>query len=140
GVRAFIEFAAALPMREWSFAPQDNSLATMAGKILPEEERIDWSAPASRIWGLVRALSPKPVAWTTVRGRRLKVIKASLRDDSSLTGEAHGELLGLTDGGVAVASGGGCLVMREVQMEGKKIQTAADWWNGLRAGRGERLI
>ena len=59
--------------------PQSGTM-TWADKISPSELRIDWSAPAEHILRLVRVGG----AWTTFRGRRLKVIEAGV-----VTGEAE---------------------------------------------------
>ncbi|GHV53844.1 methionyl-tRNA formyltransferase [Synergistales bacterium] len=138
GTEAFINYANANAIGEWSFTAQDDSSATFAPKIRASEERVDWGKSSAEIWRLTRALSPKPAAWTTIRGKRLRLIKTSRGDELTVSGE-HGELLGLKSGGVVVACGDGALLLTEVQLEGKKIQRAADWWNGLRAAPGERL-
>jgi methionyl-tRNA formyltransferase len=140
GTSAFIEFAKRLPMGEWTFERQDDSLVTYAPKIRPEEERIEWSGTANEICGVVRALCPKPGAWTMTGGKRLKLLRVDCAPDELSAGKMPGELLGRMDGGVGVASGGGCVILRQVQMEGKKIQEAAEWFNGLRAASGERLL
>ncbi|MDR3254018.1 MAG: methionyl-tRNA formyltransferase [Synergistaceae bacterium] len=138
---AFIKHAQRLPIGVWTFEPQNDALATDAPKIRPEEERIDWGKSAEKICGVVRALAPKPGAWTTSRGRRLKVLKAARARLSSFGESAStGGLLGLAEGGVGVASGEGNVILKEVQLDGKKIQAAAEWWNGLRAASGERLL
>jgi methionyl-tRNA formyltransferase len=141
GVSAFIKFAGESPMDKWTFKPQDDSLATYAPKIRTEDERILWDRPAAGILGLVRALSPKPGAWTTMRGRRLRVLRVSAAaEPPPELNETPGTLLGVFGGGVLVACSDDPLVLHEVQMEGKKIQPAAEWWNGLHAEREERFL
>ncbi|MDR1482488.1 MAG: methionyl-tRNA formyltransferase [Synergistaceae bacterium] len=137
GVGAFVEYAETNGIDEWNFTPQDELAATYAPKISAEEERIDWKRPANEIFGLVRALSPKPGAWTTMRGKRLRVLGVG-RSNAGLEGKP-GELTNL--GGTAVViCGHGSVSLRLVQAEGRKIQNAAEWWNGLRAGIGECMI
>jgi methionyl-tRNA formyltransferase len=54
--------------------PQDESKATCRGRRTPEDGRIDWTLPARRIDGLVRAVTdPFPGAFTFLRGRKLMV-------------------------------------------------------------------
>jgi methionyl-tRNA formyltransferase len=138
GTSAFIARASARSIDEWVFEEQDASLATPAPKILPEEERVDWGRPSLSVCGLVRALAPKPGAWTTVRGKRLKILRAFPLPEDSGSGRP-GLLEGARDGGVAVRAGKGAVVLQDVQPEGKKISRALDWWNGFRAARGELL-
>jgi methionyl-tRNA formyltransferase len=141
GTSAFIDHASAHPIEQWIFKAQDATLATPASKILPEEERIDWGRPSLSVCGLIRALAPKPGAWTTVRGKRLKILRAFALPDDSGNGRPckPGMLEGTRDGGVAVRTGKGAVVLQDVQPEGKKISRALDWWNGLRAAREELL-
>jgi methionyl-tRNA formyltransferase len=137
GVGAFIGHVEREAVWEWNFKPQDESAATYAPKISREEERIDWSRPADEVFGLVRALSPKPGAWTAIRGKRLRILGAG-RSNADLDG-APGELVNI-NGSTVVICGRGALALRLVQAEGKKIQSVGEWLNGLRAAPGECLI
>jgi methionyl-tRNA formyltransferase len=142
GASAFIEHASKYPADRWNFEAQDDAAATSAPKILPKEERIVWERSSHGICGLVRALAPKPGAWTTLRDKRLRILFADPLAADALGAEhrdAPGTICGARDGGVAVTTGDGGIILRDVQPEGKKIQRALDWWNGLRAASGERL-
>ena len=101
---------------------------TYAAKIDPAELEIDWSRPAVELDRLVRLGG----AWTTFRGRRLKVWEAELLDDGSSATP------GAVDQAV-VATGRGSLHLVEVQPEGKGRQEATAWRNGNRPEPGERL-
>jgi methionyl-tRNA formyltransferase len=114
-------------------------MATSAPKIRPEEERIDWGRPSYAITGQIRALAPRPGAWTTIKGRRLRILSAASIEKDAADRAEPGTLCGVIEGCVAVQTGEGCVYLREVQPEGKKTQRALDWWNGLRAAEGERL-
>lgn len=140
GTRAFIDFASSAPLDTWRFTPQDEALATHAPKISKEEERVDWNRPAAEISNLIRALRPTPGAWTTIRGKRLRLIEAFPVEPPQEDEPAPGMLLGMTDGRPVVATGQGLLALARVQMEGKKTTGAAEWWNGLRPSEGEKLI
>lgn len=136
GVDAFFEVCDSRPISEWTFTDQDDTAATHAAKIAPEEERIDWSMSAERIACIVRALSPKPGAWTTFAGRRLRVLDArSERGGSGLPGE-----LDMSGDCPTVSTHDGRIVLVRVQPEGKKEQSAADWKNGARNSKEARLI
>ena len=54
-------------------------------------------------------------------------------------GEEPGTFLGLRDGLLAVACGGGALGVRELQRPGRKPLKAADFLNGERLRAGEKL-
>jgi methionyl-tRNA formyltransferase len=67
--------------------PQDESKATYRGRRTPEDGRIDWTAPAERIDGLVRAVTePFPGAFTFLGGRKLMVWQGSPRPGSGAPG------------------------------------------------------
>jgi methionyl-tRNA formyltransferase len=108
--------------------PQEGE-PTHAAKIDPAELEIDWSRPAVELDRLVRLGG----AWTTFRGRRLKVWRTDLVDQPGpATGPGH-------IAGVTVATGSGALRLVEVQPEGKGRQDADAWRNGSRPGPDERL-
>ena len=100
---------------------------TYAAKIDPAELHIDWAQPAIEIDRLVRLGG----AWTTFRGKRLKIVAATL-----LVGTDRGapeRKPGTIDGAV-VATGGGALSLVQVQPEGKPTMTVDAWRNGARPG------
>jgi methionyl-tRNA formyltransferase len=100
---------------------------TYAAKIDPDELRLDWSQPAVQLARVVRLGE----AWTTFRGRRLKVHRAHAIERSSLAP-------GVLDG-VCVGTGAGALELVVVQPEGKAPMPVAAWRNGARPQFGERL-
>ena len=122
-------------------AEQDHARATYAPRITSEDARVDWKLPARRIRDLVRGLNPAPGAWTTFRGRRLKLHRVELVEDS-------GTSLDLAPGHISVSLVGGDLVagtgdvplrIVEAQLAGKTRMTGADLARGLRSRPGEVL-
>ena len=114
------------------FGPPDpqSGEATHAAKIEPAELRIDWTAPAEAVHRVIRVGG----AWTTVRGRRLKIGAARPLAATAGLGPPG------TVSGTAVATGdGGGIELVTVQPEGRRALNAADWLNGARLAPGERL-
>ena len=89
-----------------------------AAKIKPDELRIDWSQPVAQIDRLVRLGG----AWTTFRGKRVKVLAATLDGDGSAL-VAPCPLPGL--------------LPTSVQPEGKGPMAFADFARGARPAPGE---
>jgi methionyl-tRNA formyltransferase len=116
--------------------PQPHEGASLAPKVRPEEARLDFTRPAGELANAVRAFTPAPGAWTTHRGRRVKVTRAR-----PATGEA------LLPGRVAVGPGGRLLVgtadqpleLVEVRPEGRRAMAGAEFARGARLGPEEWL-
>ena len=112
--------------------PQDPKLATRAPKLFPEEGALDWSLPAVRLHDKIRAFHPSPGAWCRPGGTLVKIWRTRVLPDSSAGVEA-GWAVRLPDGRVVASCGSGALELLEVQPEGRRRQSGADWFNGLRA-------
>ncbi len=109
-------------------APQEGE-PTYAKKIDPAELQLDWARPAVELHRVVRLGQ----AWTTFRGRRLRVLRARVAVDSTpAAGDVDPDTL-------RVGAGNGALELIEVQPEGKGPQPAAAWRNGARLVAGERM-
>jgi methionyl-tRNA formyltransferase len=103
---------------------------TYAAKIEPAEHHLDWSRPAVELHRVVRLGH----AWTTFRGRRLRVLRAHRAGERD--GLEPGELDPVS---LQVGTGAGVVELVEVQPEGKGAQAATAWRNGARPFAGERL-
>jgi len=107
---------------------QDNARATYAPKLKREHGQIDWSESAETIERKIRAYNPWPGAFMKVDRQNLKVFSASVVD---LNGQP-GEVL-CSDRDLVVAAAKGALSLAEVQLEGKRRMTAAEFLRGHRA-------
>ena len=108
--------------------PQDNARATYAPKLKREHGLIDWSESAEAIDRKIRAYNPWPGAFMKVDLQNLKVFSASVVD---LNGQP-GEVL-RSDEDLIVATGKDALSLAEVQLEGKRRMSAAEFLRGHRA-------
>lgn len=115
-------------------SPQPEAGVTHARMLTAEDGRVDWSRPAVEIARQVRGLDPWPGAFTTWRGRLLKIRAAAAEGGDLAPGElrAEGERL-------LAGTGGGILVLRAVQPEGKPILMGDAWARGARPAGHERL-
>ena len=115
--------------------PQDDSRATFCKRIERDDARIDWQQPAQRIGNQVRAYRGWPQAFTTFDRRLLKVLRASL--DNSTSGDAG--KVAVEDGVPIVTTGQGRLRLDEVQLEGRKAMTGAEFARGYPTIRDAKL-
>jgi len=134
---------------------QDDETATYAPMIKTADFVLDWSKSAIALHNQVRGFFPD--CTTTFRGNSLKVIATVpvgpeywlqmppelrvLERDwpllSQLSGE-NGEVVRVVKGlGAIVQTGDGLLLLREVQLAGKKVQSGVDFANGARLAVGE---
>lgn len=115
---------------------QDESQATYCVKIDRSIAKIIWEKPAYAIHNLVRGLSPKTGAWTTFRGKNLKIWKTSKTTEQ--IGLAPGHIMqrnkklyaGCLEGALEIVS---------LQPETKKIMDAQSFINGARLVPGDRF-
>lgn len=116
--------------------PQDHSKATPAPIIKKDDGRIDWAMGAREIYNRVRGFKPWPGTFTSIGGKMLRIHGAKV---SSIA--ADGKPGGVIEAGGAlvVACGSGALELTEVQLEGKKKMSAADFLRGHRIEKGVML-
>lgn len=107
-----------------------------AKKITKEDELIHWEEDNVHIYNKIRALYPSPASFTFFRGKRLKLFKTDVLD---LDKGAPGEIIDLLKEGFVVQCGAGALLIKEVQIEGKRRICASEFINGTRLKIGEKL-
>ncbi len=110
--------------------PQDESQASYAPILQKNDGQIDFRKPAKVVHDHVRGMSPWPGAFTTVRGKTLKVHRT--RVHSSDTPAAPGTVVIADASALIVACGSGTLEILSLQLEGRKTLSARE----MVAGRG----
>jgi methionyl-tRNA formyltransferase len=115
--------------------PQPAAGVTFAPRIEREHGRLDWRRTAIELERQVRALAPSPSAFTTLGGKLLKVHRAAL---ATGTGPA-GQVVAAGPDGLVVAAGTGALRLLEVQLEGRRRLSAAEFLIGHRLAPGTCL-
>jgi methionyl-tRNA formyltransferase len=105
--------------------PQDQALATYAPKLNREAGRLNWNESVEAIERKIRAYNPWPGAFTEFSGRNLKIFAASIVD---LRGKP-GEIL-RKDRELVVATSDRALLLTDVQLEGKRRMSAAEFLRG----------
>lgn len=117
---------------------QDGHRSSYAPMLKPEEEKIDWNDRAAAIRNRIRALSPKPAAYTSFNGSRFKIFKCRVVDTEG-AGPA-GQIIQATQDGFEVQTGAGVLEILEVQREGKKRIPCREFLKGFELLPGDTLI
>lgn len=117
---------------------QDSSLATYAHMLSRADEEIKWQNEASVIYNQIRALSPKPAAYTSFLGKNIKVFSSRIIAGSTSGGEI-GQIVDINPNGILVQTGRALLEIGEVQLEGKKRMACSDFLKGFRLVSGDLL-
>ncbi|MFH1877546.1 MAG: methionyl-tRNA formyltransferase [Candidatus Omnitrophota bacterium] len=121
---------------EETFIEQNEAEASYAPKLLKTEGEIDWGKNAEIINNQIRGMEPWPGAFTRLRGKILKIIRAEKVHASSPCG-APGTVRDEKD--FIVNTGEGCIKINIVQLEGKKIMRSPEFLAGQRIEKGLAL-
>jgi methionyl-tRNA formyltransferase len=135
--------------------PQDDSHATYAPLIKKEDYGLNWSRSAIQLHNQIRGFYP--ACYTQFRGDVLKVIASAPlgsefwaelpeelreleRELATIAPAAPGMVVAIAKGiGAVIQTGDGHLLLREVQLAGKRPQSGWDFANGARLTVGELL-
>ena len=130
--------------------PQESSQATYARLITKADFAIDWSQTAIAIHNRVRGFFPN--CFATLEGNKLKItatvpitkdtidnlpeaytkIKQQFAELSSLEGKPGEIVKTIKNHGAVVQTGEGLLLLKQVQLAGKRSQSGWDFVNGMR--------
>lgn len=116
---------------------QDHGQATLAPILKREDGWIDFGRTAQQIYDRWRGFQPWPGAHTTLRGKKLIVarMRVVMHREAGESG-----VLRVEGDSMLVGCGDGTMIgLDEVQMEGKKRMTAAEFLRGYQVKSGERL-
>jgi methionyl-tRNA formyltransferase len=115
--------------------PQDHAKATLAPILKKEDGRIEFERTATEILNRMRGFQPWPGAYTVFKGKTLQVRRACQHAGRLAPGE-------IAAVGTRLLMGCGqntALELLELQVEGKRRMSAADFINGYRPIPGEKL-
>lgn len=132
-VRTLSQIDTIIPIR------QDNELATLAPIMKKSDGEVDWSMAAKQIADRIRGFQPFPSSFGFFRGSRVRFGKACI-SATSTDGEP-GSIIEIGKENIVVACGGQTAIeLLELQPEGKKMMTAANFINGLKPMISEKFI
>jgi methionyl-tRNA formyltransferase len=108
--------------------PQPEEGISLCRVLKKEDGRLDWTRTAVELDRQIRALTSWPGAFTTWKGKRLKVLRATPLP--GLEGaQPPGTVIGREDG-AAVATGEGALQLVEIQLAGKRAMPVEVFLHG----------
>jgi methionyl-tRNA formyltransferase len=117
--------------------PQDDAKATLAPILTREDGLIDFQRSATEIYNRLRGFQPWPGAYTSFRGKHFQIHWAKPARPRGKLGVGE---MRLEDENLLAGCGSDtALQLIEVQLEGKKRMSAADFVRGYRPSEGESL-
>jgi len=116
---------------------QDAALATLAPKLGPDDARLDWSEPAAALARRVRAMAPRPGAFSALAGERLRILAA--RALAAAAGDPPGTLRIGDDAPLRIATGAGWLAPTLLQRAGGRPLDVATFLRGHALDDGARF-
>jgi len=128
GVDALLEAADLVVTERHREIEQREELASYEGWCRDPEAQINWHAHVDQVYDLIRGCNPSPGAWTTVRGRKVRiydVVRHRTRTYAAVPGRP-GHVCALGTECIDIALQGGRLELRTVRIEaGAKIPAGA---------------
>ena len=109
---------------------QAHENAVYAPKIKKTDALITWSLPALKLLRQIKAFNPWPVSYSWIKGKHFRIWDAELNNQDNLK-HPPGKIVEIRDKDILVSTGEKMLALTQVQLEGKKKITAAEFARGF---------
>ena len=116
---------------------QDNNNATIAPMMKKDDGLIDWNKEAVLIEREIRGFYPWPAVYTHIDGKLIKFFDADV-DNNDISSEI-GSIYNIDKSSFSVATSKGGLIVKEVQLEGKKRMDAKSFMAGFSLSVGKKF-
>ena len=120
---------------------QDHRKATYCKQVLREDGKIDWKDSAEKIYCQWRAYHPWPGIFSNLivknQSKRLKLFEIKIISDNK-AGEKTGKIIKYNQE-IAVQTKNGMIVLKKIQLEGKKEMGADEFARGYPKFIGSQL-
>ncbi len=117
--------------------PQKDEEATYTKKIVKSMGDIDWTMEAAVIERWIRGLNPWPSAYTSWKGKTLKIWDADVVNEE-YPGSC-GEVIAVEKDSILMKTGKGALALKSLQLEGKKRMDTDAFLRGYQIEKGTIL-
>ncbi|HDK26470.1 MAG TPA: methionyl-tRNA formyltransferase [Candidatus Atribacteria bacterium] len=124
--------------------PQDNQLVTYAKKMSKQDGEITWNDKGERVYNLIRGTTPYPGAFTSYKGKKLKITRARFLEDYPYDFEASasipGSVVKIEKDSLLISTGDkGIIKILKLIPAGSKEMMANQFVNGYKIKVGEIL-
>jgi len=138
GAELLLEAIRGLKKSTLTSIPQDERLASYAPKLKKEDGLIDWAASAKKIACLIRGLDPVPGAYTYLDGKLLKLFRPKAIPFTPKD-TPPGTIIEAKPEGIQIVTGEGILLVKEIQLEGRKRLPVSEFIKGYPKLVGKKL-
>jgi methionyl-tRNA formyltransferase len=128
GGKAILEALSIIEKGQLKPEKQAQNLVTYCSKLHKKDGLINWQESSNKIHRKIRAFYPWPGSYTTLAGRRILIIEASMADLSAAD-HSPGTIFHQSKEGMFVATGSGTLRIETLTPEGGKKVSANDFSN-----------
>lgn len=126
GSSLLVEAVNDIDQSSYEVRPQNHEKATPAPKLFTEDCKIDFDLPAPEVHNKIRGLSPFPTAWSKLDGLKFNMYRSEVGPDKELSA-GQMEMIGEE---LLVGCKSGTLILKEVQLQGKRRMSGKDFMNG----------
>lgn len=109
---------------------QPTQVLPHAPKIFTDTCQINWNQPTTQVYNLIRGLSPYPAAFTKLDDKTLKIFRAKPVTEATTSSPGQYDTDGKTY--LRFTTTDGYIYMEEIQLQGKKRMTIAEFLRGYR--------
>ncbi|MCM8795572.1 MAG: methionyl-tRNA formyltransferase [Candidatus Omnitrophica bacterium] len=133
-----VESIKCIENNNYELIPQDEARVSFAPKLKKEDGLIPWDKSAREISNLIRGVWGWPGAFTYWQGKLLKIYRARSISGSVVQRiRKPGEIIEVSREGITVATAEGCLIIEELQIEGKRRMTTEEFIAGHKINTAE---
>lgn len=126
GSRLLVEAVEEIGQGTYELKKQEHEKATPAPKLFTNDCKIDFNKPAQQVHNQIRGLSPFPTAWAILDNLKFNMYQSEVGPSIEL---AAGRLQMYGDDLLAGCQSG-TVILKEVQLEGKKRMSGKAFMNG----------
>lgn len=134
GAKLCIETMKAIEDGTARYEKQEDEKSTYAKQLNKALGNIDWNMEAEAIERLVRGLNPWPSAYTAYDGKNMKIWDVDVTD-KQFDGE-NGEIVEVSKNDFTIKTSDGGIIVKEVQLQGKKRMDAGSFLRGTKVEKG----
>lgn len=117
---------------------QNDDLATAAPPLTKQDGCLDWNRTATELHCLIRGLDPWPAAYNLIEGQRFRLFAPEVVHREG--GQPPGTVIHADQRGLLVATARDCLLIKEIQPEGKKRMSVEAYLRGHPLVPGTQLL